>query len=51
MRRFLSDRGGATSIEYAVIASLVGLLLVTALMSIGGSLQSGLQDAAAGLGL
>lgn len=44
-RRFLRDESGATAIEYGLIAALVGLVLVTALSSIGESL-SGFFDAA-----
>ncbi len=37
MRCFLANRNGSTAIEYAMIASLIGVLLVGALGSIGGS--------------
>lgn len=33
--RFIADKGGATAIEYAVIASLVSILIVGAATAIG----------------
>ncbi|MGE0595781.1 MAG: Flp family type IVb pilin [Hyphomonadaceae bacterium] len=38
MKRFLHDSDGATAIEYALIASLIGFVIIGALTSIGGSL-------------
>ncbi len=38
MKRFLHDRNGATAIEYCLIASLIGIMIVGAAGSIGGSL-------------
>ena len=35
MRDFATDSGGATSIEYAMIASLISIVIVTAVTSIG----------------
>lgn len=43
MKKFLCDQDGATSIEYALIASLIGILLVGALDSIGVSITGMLQ--------
>jgi pilus assembly protein Flp/PilA len=39
-RRFLSDRKGATAIEYALIASGVAGALAAALVTLGGSVNT-----------
>lgn len=39
MKRFLHDDYGATSIEYALIASLIFLVIVTSVTSIGTKLK------------
>lgn len=43
MKSFAQNQVGATAIEYALIASLIGFLLIGALTSIGGSLSEGLM--------
>ena len=43
--KFLREESGATAIEYGLIAALVGLVLVTALASIGTSLSGFFEDA------
>jgi pilus assembly protein Flp/PilA len=48
--RFLRDERGATAIEYALIASLIGMVIVSAVMAIGQSLGGTFNDAAAPLG-
>lgn len=50
MNRFLRDRHGGTAIEYCLIASLIGFLLIGALTSIGGSLSTGLLGLVGSLG-
>lgn len=35
LSRFLSDESGATAIEYALIASLVAVAIITALQTVG----------------
>ncbi|MGJ0505709.1 MAG: Flp family type IVb pilin [Methylocystis sp.] len=35
MQRFLDDRSGATAIEYALIASLIGLVIIVASTKLG----------------
>ncbi|HVZ99570.1 MAG TPA: Flp family type IVb pilin [Caulobacterales bacterium] len=50
MARFLSDARGATAIEYALIGSLIAMVLVTALGSMGGSISQMLTDVAAPFG-
>jgi pilus assembly protein Flp/PilA len=47
---FFRDERGATAIEYALIASLIGLVIITAVTAIGGSLTGVFNDAADGLG-
>lgn len=48
--RFFRDERGATAIEYALIASLIGLVIIGAVGAIGDSLNGTFNDAAAGLG-
>lgn len=50
MRQFLREERGSTAIEYALIASLIGIVLVAAVTAIGGSLNGTFNDVAAGLG-
>ena len=40
MRRFALDAQGATSIEYAMIASLISIVIVAAVQSIGTKLST-----------
>ncbi|MFN3462534.1 MAG: Flp family type IVb pilin [Terricaulis sp.] len=47
---FLRDERGATAIEYALIASLIGMVIIGAVTAIGESLNGTFNDAAAGLG-
>jgi pilus assembly protein Flp/PilA len=49
LKRFLADNGGATAIEYAMIASLISVLIVTAVTTIGTSLSSIFTTVSAGL--
>lgn len=39
MTRFAADQGGATAIEYAVIASLISIMIVAGVTSVGTSLK------------
>ncbi|WP_345774676.1 Flp family type IVb pilin [Pseudomonas sp. PSE14] len=51
IKSFLQDREGATAIEYAVIAGLISIALLTAAGPIGekvGELMTAVQDALAG---
>ena len=41
---FLKDEDGATAIEYALIASLIFLAIVTAISMVGKSVQTVLYD-------
>ncbi len=49
MRKFFRDERGATAIEYALIASLIGMVIIAAVTSIGGSLNGTFNDVSAGL--
>lgn len=40
IRRFLRDEGGATAIEYALIAAGVGGAIVLAVTTLGGSVSA-----------
>jgi pilus assembly protein Flp/PilA len=44
MRAFLSDESGATAIEYSIIASLIALVLITALSTIGNKLSTSFSE-------
>jgi pilus assembly protein Flp/PilA len=46
--RFLRDERGATSIEYALIASVISIVIVGAATSIGSSLEGIFEAVAAG---
>jgi len=37
---FLRDESGATAIEYGLIAALIALVIITAITSVGTSLQA-----------
>ena len=45
IRRFVQDQDGANMVEYALLAALVGVLLVTVIVAlrqgVGAALQSG----------
>jgi pilus assembly protein Flp/PilA len=49
MRAFLNDRAGATSIEYALIASIVVFAILGALGPIGQTLDAHFREVEAGL--
>lgn len=40
LKRFVQDESGATAIEYGLIAALVSVAAITALKSLGGSLDT-----------
>ena len=48
-QRFSRDQSGATAIEYALIASFIGLAIIAAAQAVGFELQSIFTDAEAGL--
>lgn len=49
IQKFLRDESGATAIEYALIASLIGLVIIGAVSAIGDSLNGTFNDAATAL--
>jgi pilus assembly protein Flp/PilA len=48
-KRFRGDESGATAIEYALIASLIALVLVVALTSLGTGLSSEFTEVSSAL--
>jgi pilus assembly protein Flp/PilA len=48
LKRFLADEGGATAVEYAVIAGLIFLAIVAAIAPVGEELKAIFTDAAGG---
>jgi pilus assembly protein Flp/PilA len=40
LKQFAADESGATAIEYALIAVLVGIAIITSVTALGSSLQS-----------
>ena len=49
LARFLSDEGGTTAIEYALIASGISILIVTVLTSVGSTLNTTFTSVSTGL--
>lgn len=47
--RLLKDRRGATAIEYAVIAGMIGLAIITAATGAGSEVSSVFNDTKTGL--
>ena len=47
--RFLQDESGATTIEYALIAGSIFLVIVTAVASVGSVLKATFNNVSAGL--
>jgi pilus assembly protein Flp/PilA len=49
LRTFVVDENGATAIEYALIAGIVSIAIVSGLRAVTGTLNTGLHSAATGL--
>jgi Flp pilus assembly pilin Flp len=47
--RFLADERGATSIEYAIMAGGIGVVVATAITFVGGNVKTTLYDKLAAL--
>ena len=47
MLNFLSDQGGATAVEYALLASVIVLMIVNTVSSIGNSLSNEFSEVSA----
>ena len=50
IRRMIRDDSGATAIEYALIASLIAVAIVTALTALGSSITGTFNSVASHLG-
>ena len=50
VRRVVSEESGATSVEYAIMASLIAVVIAAAVQALGASLIPIFTNAAAGLG-
>ena len=48
LKRFLNDADGATAIEYAIMAGGIGLVVVLAVTTIGGTLKGTFTAVGAG---
>ena len=48
-RRFVSNGDGATAVEYALLASLIGIALIAAVALMGDSVDSVLTEASTAL--
>ncbi len=46
MKQFLRDEEGATAIEYGLIVGLIAVVLITAFIALGGSLDTLFTDVA-----
>jgi pilus assembly protein Flp/PilA len=44
--RFLSDEGGATAIEYGLLAALIGVVIIGAVKAIGTNMSANFQSVA-----
>jgi pilus assembly protein Flp/PilA len=49
LQTFVIDENGATAIEYALIAGIVSIAIVSGLRAVTGTLNTDLHSAAAGL--
>ncbi|MEG1451222.1 Flp family type IVb pilin [Brevundimonas sp.] len=49
LNRFAKDESGATAIEYGLIAALIAVVIIGALVAIGGKLEEKFDDVATGL--
>ena len=49
LRSFIRQEGGATSIEYALIAAFIGLVLISAAAIVGTELQGTFETVETGL--
>ena len=49
LRRFISNEDGATAIEYGLIAALIGVVIITAVTTLGGTLETTFTNVSDGL--
>ena len=45
-QRFLNDQTGATAIEYALLASLIGIAIITSVSVVGANLSTSYSNVA-----
>jgi len=50
LNRFVEDKAGATAIEYALIATFIGVALITVMSSLGTSLSTTFSTSGGHLG-
>ena len=48
-KRFLKNEDGATAIEYGLIAALIGVAIIGAVSTVGGSLRTTFGEISSGL--
>lgn len=48
--KFLKDESGATAIEYGLIAALIALVIITAVTTLGGNLNTKFESLATQVG-
>ncbi len=49
MTRFAKDESGATAIEYGLIVALIAVVIITAVSTLGGKLNTAFTDINTGL--
>ena len=49
VHRFLQDNSGATSIEYAIVASVVSIVILTAVLGLGSKVKGNYTSVATAL--
>ena len=49
LARFLNNQDGATAIEYALMASLIGLFIIAAVQTVGTKVSTVFTEVGAGL--
>lgn len=49
LKAFFADESGATAIEYGLIASLIAVVIIAAVTSVGGKLKTTFNEVASNL--
>ena len=49
LKKFAADEGGATAIEYGLIAALISVVIITALTTVGSNLSTKFTSVATAL--
>jgi pilus assembly protein Flp/PilA len=49
LKKFAADEGGATAIEYGLIAALISVVIITALTTVGSNLNTKFTSVATAL--